>query len=183
MERMADHATEAYRGLVQHDDRFVPYFRTVTPEQELAKLPLHMRRDEVCETTGIPYRLRIALNGEGVEETLIRGAGTRLLTSAYSREAELEALTDYAARHGIAETLLPWDVPFVSERLREQEYDYDSEAFREQLLEAVHGVAFDGYDRSVDSHVKNIRRKIEPDPRRPTLVLTVYGVGYKFADG
>jgi hypothetical protein len=36
-----------------------------------------MRRDEVCETTGIPYRLRIVLNGEGVEETLIRGAGTR----------------------------------------------------------------------------------------------------------
>jgi hypothetical protein len=50
--------------------------RTLTAE-ELAKLPVHMRRDEVCETTGIPYRLRIVLNGEGVEETLIRGAGTR----------------------------------------------------------------------------------------------------------
>ena len=36
-----------------------------------------MRRDEVCEGTGISYRLRIALNGEGVEETLIRGGGTR----------------------------------------------------------------------------------------------------------
>lgn len=53
---------------------------------------------------------------------------------------------------------------------------------RAQLLDAVHGVSFDSYERSVDAHVKNIRRKIEPDPRHPTLVLTVYGVGYKFSD-
>ena len=53
---------------------------------------------------------------------------------------------------------------------------------REQLLEAVHGVAFDGYDRSVDSHIKNLRRKIEPDPRKPSYVQTVYGVGYRFGD-
>jgi DNA-binding response OmpR family regulator len=51
---------------------------------------------------------------------------------------------------------------------------------REQLLEAIHGVAFDGYDRSVDSHVKNLRRKIEPDPRQPSYIQTVYGVGYRF---
>jgi DNA-binding response OmpR family regulator len=51
---------------------------------------------------------------------------------------------------------------------------------REQLLEAVHGVAFEGYDRSIDSHVKNIRRKIEPDPRQPRYIQTVYGVGYRF---
>jgi DNA-binding response OmpR family regulator len=53
---------------------------------------------------------------------------------------------------------------------------------REQLLEAVHGVAFDGYDRSVDSHIKNLRRKIEPDPRLPRYIQTVYGVGYRFVD-
>ncbi len=53
---------------------------------------------------------------------------------------------------------------------------------RAQLLDAVHGVSFESYERSVDAHIKNIRRKIEPDPRHPALVLTVYGVGYKFAD-
>lgn len=53
---------------------------------------------------------------------------------------------------------------------------------REQLLQAIHGVAFDGYDRSMDSHVKNLRRKIEPNPRQPRYVQTVYGVGYRFAD-
>jgi DNA-binding response OmpR family regulator len=53
---------------------------------------------------------------------------------------------------------------------------------RAQLLDAIHGIAFEAYDRAIDAHVKNIRRKIEPDPRRPRYVLTVYGVGYKAAE-
>jgi two-component system alkaline phosphatase synthesis response regulator PhoP len=53
---------------------------------------------------------------------------------------------------------------------------------RAQLLDAVHGVAFESYERAIDAHIKNIRRKLEPDPREPHYVLTVYGVGYKFAD-
>jgi two-component system alkaline phosphatase synthesis response regulator PhoP len=54
---------------------------------------------------------------------------------------------------------------------------------REQLLDRLHGVAYDGFDRSVDSHIKNLRRKLEPDPLEPRYVLTVYGIGYRFADG
>ena len=53
---------------------------------------------------------------------------------------------------------------------------------RGQLLDAVRGVAFESYERAIDAHVKNIRRKLEPDPHAPRYVLTVYGVGYKFAD-
>jgi two-component system, OmpR family, response regulator RegX3 len=53
---------------------------------------------------------------------------------------------------------------------------------RSQLLDAVHGVAFESYERAIDTHIKNIRRKLEPDPRRPTHILTVYGVGYRMAD-
>jgi DNA-binding response OmpR family regulator len=53
---------------------------------------------------------------------------------------------------------------------------------RGQLLDAVHGVAFESYERAIDTHIKNIRRKLEPDPRTPRYVLTVYGVGYRFAD-
>jgi DNA-binding response OmpR family regulator len=53
---------------------------------------------------------------------------------------------------------------------------------RSQLLDALRGVAFESYERAIDSHVKNLRRKLEPDPRRPRYVLTVYGVGYRFAD-
>jgi DNA-binding response OmpR family regulator len=53
---------------------------------------------------------------------------------------------------------------------------------RAQLLDAIHGVAFDSYERAIDAHVKNIRRKIEPDPRTPRYLLTVYGVGYRLTD-
>lgn len=51
---------------------------------------------------------------------------------------------------------------------------------REQLLEHLHGVVFGGVDRSVDSHIKNLRKKIEPDPTDPIYIQTVYGFGYKF---
>ena len=53
---------------------------------------------------------------------------------------------------------------------------------RNQLLEAVHGIAFESYERAIDAHIKNIRHKIEPAPGEPRYILTVYGVGYKFAD-
>jgi two-component system, OmpR family, alkaline phosphatase synthesis response regulator PhoP len=53
---------------------------------------------------------------------------------------------------------------------------------RLQLLDAVHGVAFESYERAIDAHVKNIRRKLEPDPHAPRYLLTVHGVGYRLAE-
>ena len=53
---------------------------------------------------------------------------------------------------------------------------------RAQLLGRLHGVVYDGYDRSVDAHIKNLRRKLEVNPLEPRYVLTVYGIGYKFTD-
>jgi two-component system alkaline phosphatase synthesis response regulator PhoP len=53
---------------------------------------------------------------------------------------------------------------------------------RAQLLDRLHGVHYEGYDRSIDAHIKNLRRKVEPDPMAPRYVLTVYGVGYRFTD-
>lgn len=54
---------------------------------------------------------------------------------------------------------------------------------RGQLLDAVRGDAFEGYERAIDAHIKNIRRKVEPDSAKPTYIQTVYGVGYRFAEG
>jgi len=53
---------------------------------------------------------------------------------------------------------------------------------RAQLLDAVHGVAVESYERAIDAHVKNIRRKIEPDPRAPRHLQTVFGVGYRLVE-
>jgi two-component system, OmpR family, alkaline phosphatase synthesis response regulator PhoP len=53
---------------------------------------------------------------------------------------------------------------------------------RAQLLDAVKGVAFESYERAIDAHIKNIRRKVEQNPRSPRYLLTVFGVGYRFAE-
>lgn len=50
---------------------------------------------------------------------------------------------------------------------------------RLELVNRVRGYEFEGYERSIDSHIKNLRRKVEADPRHPQLVLTVLGVGYR----
>jgi DNA-binding response OmpR family regulator len=58
---------------------------------------------------------------------------------------------------------------------------YPNKVFtRDILISAAFGDDFDGYDRSVDSHIKNLRQKIETDTKNPVYVLTVHGVGYKF---
>lgn len=53
---------------------------------------------------------------------------------------------------------------------------------RDQIIEGVFGYDFDGYDRTVDVHIANLRRKIEPDVRKPRYVQTVHGVGYRFGN-
>ena len=52
---------------------------------------------------------------------------------------------------------------------------------RFQMVEQVQGVAFEGYERTIDAHVKNLRRKIDDNPKDPRIIQTVYGVGYKFS--
>ena len=53
---------------------------------------------------------------------------------------------------------------------------------REQLLTRLYEVAYDGYARSIDAHMKNLRQKLEINPGEPHYILTVFGIGYKFSD-
>jgi two-component system alkaline phosphatase synthesis response regulator PhoP len=53
---------------------------------------------------------------------------------------------------------------------------------RAQLLDSIHGVSFESFERAIDSHIKNLRRKIEPNPQEPVYLIMVYGVGYKLAE-
>jgi two-component system OmpR family response regulator len=52
---------------------------------------------------------------------------------------------------------------------------------REELVDRALGYQFEGYERSIDAHIKNLRQKIEDDQKRPALILTIYGVGYRFS--
>jgi DNA-binding response OmpR family regulator len=54
---------------------------------------------------------------------------------------------------------------------------------RMQLLDKVQGSAYEGYERAIDSHIKNLRKKVEPDPDLPKYIITVRGIGYKLAEG
>ena len=53
---------------------------------------------------------------------------------------------------------------------------------REQLVDHLHGDSFNSFDRSIDSHIKNLRRKLETDPSNPRFIETVYGEGYRFIE-
>jgi DNA-binding response OmpR family regulator len=52
---------------------------------------------------------------------------------------------------------------------------------RLDLLDVIQGVRYEGYERTIDTHIKNLRAKIEPEPRTPRYIETVYGIGYRFA--
>jgi two-component system OmpR family response regulator len=52
---------------------------------------------------------------------------------------------------------------------------------REELVDKALGYQFEGYERSIDAHIKNIRHKVEEDPKTPSFILTIYGVGYRFS--
>jgi two-component system alkaline phosphatase synthesis response regulator PhoP len=81
-------------------------------------------------------------------------------------------------RYGTAIDLTPSEFNLLAALAR-----YPGRVFtRAQLLDAVRGSDVDSYERAIDAHVKNIRRKIEDDPRRPRYVQSVYGIGYRFTD-
>jgi DNA-binding response OmpR family regulator len=52
---------------------------------------------------------------------------------------------------------------------------------RLQLLEASQGAAYEGYERTIDAHIKNLRSKLEPNPKKPRYIETIFGIGYRFA--
>jgi two-component system, OmpR family, alkaline phosphatase synthesis response regulator PhoP len=113
---------------------------------------------------------------------------------AVLRRAEMAAAGPQVIRVGDEMEL---DMPRMEARISGRRVDLTSTEFqllaamarepgrvftRAQLLDAVHGVAFESYERAIDAHVKNIRRKLEPDSGAPRYLQTVYGVGYRLAD-
>jgi len=89
-------------------------------------------------------------------------------------------LTLDRATHAVTVAGQPVDLTLTEFRFLETLMTTPGRAFtRAELLEAVQGVAFEAYERTVDVHVKNLRRKIEPDPVHPRYIFTVRGVGYR----
>jgi DNA-binding response OmpR family regulator len=74
--------------------------------------------------------------------------------------------------------LTPTEFDLLAVMMRNPGYAFT----RLQLLDQVQGEAFEGYERTIDAHIKNLRQKIERDPKNPRYIATVFGVGYKFAE-
>jgi two-component system, OmpR family, alkaline phosphatase synthesis response regulator PhoP len=102
--------------------------------------------------------------------------GSRELLRAVDVEVDVARMRVTVGRRSIE--LTPTEFQLLATLVREPGRVFT----RSQLLDAVHGVAFESYERAIDAHVKNIRKKLEPSPGRPRYLLTVHGVGYRFAD-
>jgi two-component system alkaline phosphatase synthesis response regulator PhoP len=111
----------------------------------------------------------------------------RRIENALSANAEMIRVADLTldvprmrvtAEQREVEELTPTEFELLSTLVRQPGRVFT----RAQLLDAIHGVAFESYERAIDAHIKNIRRKIEVKASEPRYILTVYGVGYKFVD-
>jgi two-component system alkaline phosphatase synthesis response regulator PhoP len=102
-------------------------------------------------------------------------AGAEVVRAA---DLELDLPRMRASLAGRALALTPTEFQLLAVMAREPGRIFT----RGQLLEAVRGVAVESYERAIDSHIKNIRRKVEPGPHHPRYVLAVHGIGYKFSD-
>jgi len=185
-------------------------FRTGAPDLIVLDLGLpHLDGLDVARTIRKTSNLPIVmLTGRGDESDRIAGlelGADDYITKPFSpkelvarvravlRRSEVASLPAEMLRAGDVTV----DVPRMSVRVGERAVELTPTEFqllitmvrapgrvftRAQLLDAVHGVAFESYERAIDAHVKNIRRKLESDPREPRYVLTVHGVGYRFAD-
>ena len=84
-----------------------------------------------------------------------------------------------ASLAGRSLNLSPIEFKLLGALVREPERVFS----RGELIEKALGYDFEGFDRTIDVHILNLRRKLEPDPSRPKYIKTVYGVGYKFLEG
>jgi two-component system alkaline phosphatase synthesis response regulator PhoP len=111
---------------------------------------------------------------------VLRRANMQAAVPALIRVADLEIdfVRHSVTRGGVALDLTPTEFAILATLAHEP-----GRAFtRLQLLEAAQGETFEGYERTVDAHIKNLRAKLERRPKQPEYILTVFGVGYKFSD-
>lgn len=109
---------------------------------------------------------------------LLRRSETAVAKNKVIRVADLEIDLDghTVTKNGISVDLTPTEFSLLAALAA-----YPGRAYsRLQLLEASQGNAYEGYERTIDAHIKNLRAKIEVDPRNPVYIETVFGVGYRF---
>jgi len=159
--------------------------------RNISRVPVIMltaKSDEASLLTGLgigaddymtkPFSLK-ALAAR-VEAVLRRASGDILPLSVRASFRDGDLMVDFekniVKKAGRDVALTPSELKILSALIK-----YPGKAFtREELVELALGSEYDGFDRSIDSHVKNLRQKIEDDPKSPAYILTIHGTGYKF---
>lgn len=112
-------------------------------------------------------------------KTVLRRAGAVQMTAQVLRVTDLEI--DLSAhtlkRSGVIIECTPTEFDLLTTLASQPGRVFS----RLQLLEATQGTAYEGYERTIDAHIKNLRAKLEINPRKPVYIETVFGVGYRFA--
>lgn len=159
--------------------------RRIRKKSDVPIIMLTARTDEVDRVTGLEL---------GADDYVVKPFSTRELVSrvrAVLRRTEKGLPKPEIIEAGEIRLDLSRRQVWVSEQpadLTAMEFDllafmmqHPGRVFsRLQLLEAVRGVAYESFDRAIDAHIKRLRQKIEPNPKQPCYIVTVYGVGYKF---
>jgi DNA-binding response OmpR family regulator len=113
-----------------------------------------------------------------VRAVLRRATGEITVETITVGDLEIDPGRMEVRRGGTPITLTPTEFKLLAALARSPGRVYT----RMQLIDQTQGHAFEGYERTIDAHVKNLRQKLEPDPRRPRYVLTVHGAGYRLAE-
>jgi two-component system alkaline phosphatase synthesis response regulator PhoP len=100
--------------------------------------------------------------------------GSVLLVGALRLDVDARALTV----NGEAQPLTPTEFALLRALMENPNHSFT----RDELIEKALGYHYEGLERTLDSHIKNLRRKIEPDPAQPRYIETVFGVGYRFRE-
>ncbi|HBY08453.1 MAG TPA: DNA-binding response regulator [Chloroflexi bacterium] len=112
---------------------------------------------------------------------VLRRGGTNQPEPQILRLADIEVDLDahIVSRAGAPIVLTPTEFGLLAAMIAQPGRAFN----RLQLLEASQGSAYEGYERTIDAHIKNLRAKLEPDPKKPRYIETVFGVGYRIARG
>jgi two-component system alkaline phosphatase synthesis response regulator PhoP len=122
-----------------------------------------------------PYSPRLVV---AKVRAVLRRSGSAVATPKILRAADVEINLDaYSVnRAGEEIELTPTEFGLLAAMAAQPGRAFN----RLQLLEATQGSAYEGYERTIDAHIKNLRAKLEPNPKKPRYIETVFGVGYRF---
>ena len=161
--------------------------RALRRESDVPIIMLTARVDESDRLRGFEIGADDYITKPFSPRELVARVGSVLRRARYKpdRASRFEAadLTVDLAKMHVERAGSPVDLTATEFQLLAALAHYPGRVFtRAQLLDAVRGTAVESFERAIDAHIKNIRRKLEPDPHRPRYLLTVYGIGYKFAE-